>query len=217
MVTQMPARIASIAYAHDEMGDCRGPHPFVGWVAIGPRSLRFGGSVMAETYDWSRFDVHMPIACDAPTAFAFWATSGGMERFYVRRFAYAAPDGARRAADAVTQVGDTYALTFDHPFDLSGRVLAVEPNSHLAFTFGSMRVEVHVEPHVRGTIVRLVQSDIPTDDVGRAESHLNCRSCWVYYLLNLRSVIEHGHDLRDAGLPDNPVSINFGRASSGQG
>ena len=54
-----------------------------------------------------------------------------------------------------------------------------------------------------------MQSNIPTEDTGRVESHLNCRSCWIYYLLNLKSVLEHGTDLRDADRPDNIVSVHF--------
>ena len=63
---------------------------------------------------------------------------------------------------------------------------------------------------VPSTLVRVHQFDIAGDDTGRAHGHLNCRSCWVYYLLNLRSVVAHGQDLRDANLPDNPVGIEFG-------
>ena len=88
-------------------------------------------------------------------------------------------------------------------------MLVAEPATRFAFTFGAMRVDVDFEDTERGVLMRLVQSDIPTDDSGRSESHLNCRSCWVYYLLNLKSVIEHGADLRDGGFPDNPVGIHF--------
>ena len=63
--------------------------------------------------------------------------------------------------------------------------------SHVAITFGDMRVDVRLSPGPRGTRIALEQSAIALDDKGRAEGHLNCRCCWSYYLLNLRAVIEH--------------------------
>ncbi len=168
-------------------------------------------------YDWSCFDVHMSIATDRRSAYDCWATSGGMERFFARRFKYTKPDGVDRRANACAEVDDAYWLEFHHPSELKGKILATRPGEHFAFTFGDMRVDVTFTPNDRGTLIRLTQSSIPTDDTARADSHLNCRSCWVYYLLNLRSVVEHGHDLRDDGLPDNPVSIHFGAHTSSEG
>lgn len=166
-----------------------------------------------ETYDWSKFDVHMLVASDPATVYECWATARGMERFFAREFRFSDPEGRARQAGMHAESGDSYRLAFHHPSELEGRVLAAIPEECFAFTFGDMRVDVTFMPCERGTLIRLVQSDIPTDRRGNAESHLNCRSCWTYYLLNLRSVLEHGHDLRDDGLPDNPVSIHFGSRS----
>lgn len=162
-----------------------------------------------DTYDWTQFDVHIFLPCDAAAAYDCWATSHGMEGFFTQAFTFTTPGGTPRDPDERAQAGDAYHLAFHHADELTGTVLACEPGREFAFSFGSMRVTVSFEEMEGRTLVRLVQSEIPTDDAGRAHSHLNCRSCWVYYLLNLRSVIEHGIDLRDAGLPDNPVSIDF--------
>ncbi len=44
----------------------------------------------------------------------------------------------------------------------------------------------------------------------KASSHLNCRSCWVFFLTNLKSVLENKYDLReqDPNLSD-CVSVHF--------
>ena len=162
-----------------------------------------------NAYDWSRFNAQMLYATNPEQIYDYWATSHGMERFFTKVFTYSHQDGAKRDANDRAQIGDEYHLVFHHPSELQGHVLVAKPGEHFAFTFGSMRVDVRVEPHPRGTCLGLTQSNIPTDDLGRAKSHLNCRSCWIYYLLNLRSVVEYGNDLRDEGLPDNPVSIHF--------
>jgi uncharacterized protein YndB with AHSA1/START domain len=165
----------------------------------------------AAPYDWTRFEVHMHLPCAAEQAYDFWATAAGMERFFAHRFSFSDSTGGPRKPTHRAQVGDAYHLAFHHPAELDGEVQTAEPGKRFAFSFGPMRVEVSFTAAADHTLVRLEQSDIPTDAAGQAHSHLNCRSCWVYYLLNLRSVVEHGHDLRDAGLPDNPVGIEFGR------
>lgn len=166
-------------------------------------------STSADPYDWTRFDVHMIVPCDPGTAYDCWATGAGMERFFARTWAYAGAGGGGgdRDPEERAEVGDAYRMAFHHPAALDGTVLAAEDDRHLAFSFGPMRVDVRIEPLNGRSLVALTQSDIAESDL--PHSHLNCRSCWVYYLLNLRSVIEHGHDLRDDGLPDNPVGIDF--------
>ena len=166
---------------------------------------------MTETqYDWSRFDVHMPVAAEPAALYDWWATGQGMERFFAKRFRFTSSGGEARAPGARAEAGDSYWLAFHHPFELRGDVLEAVPGDRFAFTFGPMRVDVAFEPAERGALIRLTQSAIPIDAAGMAESHMNCRSCWIYYLLNLRSALEHGCDLRDDGLPDSPVSIHFG-------
>lgn len=161
-------------------------------------------------YDWSWFDVHMPIAADPGAVWERWATAAGMDSFFSRTFAYSR-NGVALARDTHAAAGDAYELEFHHPFSLRGEVAGAEPGRELGISFGSMRVTVRCEPHEMGCLVRLVQDRIPTDEDGRWHGHVNCRLCWGFYLLNLKSVVEHGTDLRDAGLPDNPVGIDFGR------
>ena len=41
---------------------------------------------MTDTYDWSRFDVHMLVSGDRDTIYDCWATAAGMSRFFSRTF-----------------------------------------------------------------------------------------------------------------------------------
>ncbi|MBQ38995.1 MAG: hypothetical protein CME04_21630 [Gemmatimonadaceae bacterium] len=50
-------------------------------------------------------------------------------------------------------------------------------------------VEGQTEPH-------LVQSDIADTAGGRVSGHLNCRPCWIFFLTNLKAVLEGRGDLR---------------------
>jgi len=78
--------------------------------------------------------------------------------------------------------------------------------TRVSLTFGSMEVEVSFESVEGGTKVVLQQSGIED----KVFSHMNCRSCWLYFMTNLKSVLEHGIDLRDHDHPDRASSMEVG-------
>ena len=47
------------------------------------------------------------------------------------------------------------------------------------------------------TELHLTQTGISDTPDGHVFGHLNCRSCWIFFLTNLKSVLESGPDLRD--------------------
>ena len=91
-----------------------------------------------------------------------------------------------------------------------GEFLEVDPPRFVAFTFGSMRVAVTVRAVDEDVEVRLEQTGCAPTDPERAWQHLNCRSCWVYFLTNLKSVLEHGIDLRDRSRPGRNDAVSIG-------
>ncbi|MBI93180.1 MAG: hypothetical protein CME05_08200 [Gemmatimonadaceae bacterium] len=78
--------------------------------------------------------------------------------------------------------------------------------TRVSLTFGSMEVEVSFESVEGGTKVVLQQSGIED----KVFSHMNCRSCWLYFMTDLKSVLEHGIDLRDHDHPDRASSMEVG-------
>jgi hypothetical protein len=60
-----------------------------------------------------------------------------------------------------------------------------------------MKVDIAFSDTNNGIEVRLHQSGIENTDDGRVMGHLNCRSCWIFFMTNLLSVLQHGNDLRD--------------------
>lgn len=165
-----------------------------------------------DAYDWSQFDVYMDIRAPMERVFDAWATAAGMESFFARTMPYRAPDGAARAPTEHAAPGDSYDLTFHHPFAFSGTVMEIEPSRRFVFGFPEvMYVAIELSTVDEFTRIHLHQGEIPTTPDERVMMHMNCRSCWVYYLLNLKSVLEHDHDLRDGerGLPDNIIGVPF--------
>ncbi|MHC4959191.1 MAG: SRPBCC family protein [Planctomycetota bacterium] len=166
---------------------------------------------MTEGYDWSRFRVHMFYRAPLDAVFAAWATPGGLESFFIASADHRSPDGDRRAPDAACVGGDRYHWRWMHGIELRGEVLACEPSRSVAYTFGSdMRFEVALREREGAVEVGLLQTGCATQDPDRAWQHLNCRSCWIYFMTNLKSVLEHGTDLRDGEQPEWNDSVSIG-------
>ena len=90
-------------------------------------------------------------------------------------------------------------------------MLALEPGRRVGYTFGgAMRIDVTFLDREGAVEVRVEQTGCATQDPDRAWQHLNCRSCWVYFLTNLKSVLEHGTDLRDRERPQWNDSVSIG-------
>ncbi|MEM9564900.1 MAG: SRPBCC domain-containing protein [Actinomycetota bacterium] len=163
-----------------------------------------------DGYDWTQFHVHMYYLAPLEPVFARFATAAGLASFYLREATFTAPDGATRAADEPYRAGDRYHFEYVHDYRHGGEILAVEPNRLVSFTFGPCEVAIRFRELDGATEVDLHQTGCPVDDPERAWLHLNCRSCWIYFLTNLRSVLAGGPDVRDLDHPEWNDSVSIG-------
>ena len=164
-----------------------------------------------EEYDWTQFHVRMYYLAPLEEVFRRFSTQAGLESFFIYHAEHSAADGNRRNADKAVQTGDQYDWTYVHDFQHGGEFEAVEQNRYIRFSFGSMTVAISFNDVGDATEVDLHQTNCAVDDQGRAWQHLNCRSCWIYFLTNLRSVLAGGPDVRDFEHPtwNDSVSIGF--------
>jgi len=164
-----------------------------------------------SSYDWSQFHVHMYYAAPLTEVFRRFSTGAGLASFFIYEARHQSSDGHVRTPDEMVQAGDEYHWTYVHDFGHSGHFIEVVPEQMLSFSFGDMRVAVSFREEGGLTEVDLHQTGCATEDPERAWQHLNCRSCWIYFLTNLRSVIVGGPDLRDFDHPNwnDSVSIGF--------
>jgi uncharacterized protein YndB with AHSA1/START domain len=160
-------------------------------------------------YDWSRFELVYYYDRPVVDVFRAWATAAGLESFFLAAAVFTDPEGRERAPDEPAQAGDTYRWTWRHGHSVEGEVLPSAENGQFSFTFGGQSVSVFFAPCGHQTEVHLVQFDIPDTDAGIVFGHLNCRSCWIFFLVNLQSVLDGGGDLRDAA-PERVSSIEVG-------
>ena len=168
------------------------------------------------SYDWSQFHVRMRYLAPLDEVYRRYATVEGLESFFIYQAEHKSADGQHRKPDELAQPGDHYDWTYVHDFGHGGTFTEALENEFLSFTFGSMHVDIsfnEIETRDGGpaTEVDLHQTNCATTDPDRAWQHVNCRSCWIYFMTNLRSVLATGHDVRDFDHPEwnDSVSIGF--------
>ena len=170
----------------------------------------------AQTYDWSRFEIVEYYDAPIEAVFGAWATAAGLESFFIQSAHIETPDGRVRASREVAQSGDRYRWEWRHPASLEGEITSVVENEAVSFTFGNMKVAIRFASVGDRTEVHLVQTGIADTPEGRVMGHLNCRSCWVFFLVNLKSVLGAKLDLRDVN-PDRASAIEVGFVPLSQG
>lgn len=161
-------------------------------------------------YDWSQFHIHMYYLAPLDEVFRRFGTPAGMESFFVRTARFTGADGTLRSPDEFFVARDAYEFEYVHDFSHGGSILDVELNSLISFSFGVCTVAIHFREVDGATEVALHQTDCPVDDPERAWMHLNCRSCWIYFMTNLRSVLAGGPDIRDFAHPEWNDSVSIG-------
>jgi uncharacterized protein YndB with AHSA1/START domain len=88
--------------------------------------------------------------------------------------------------------GGEYNFEWKNGYALKGRISRYRKNRALAYTFGSDDDIVSFELSRRGngTLLTLQDGLTDTDSLASRAGH------WAYYLMNLKSVLENGKDLR---------------------
>ena len=163
------------------------------------------------SYDWSQFHVRQYYLASMDEVFQRFSTARGLESFFIYAADHVATDGRPRSANDCVRAGDRYEWQYVHDYAHGGEFTAVEQNKLIAFTFGSMHVAIHFKDVGDAIEVDLHQTGCALEDPERAWQHLNCRSCWIYFMTNLRSVLAGGPDVRDFEHPlwNDGVSIGF--------
>ena len=92
------------------------------------------------TYDWSKFEIVFYYDQPRATVFQAWATSSGLQSFFIDHASFESDEGRKRETDEQARPGDAYVWQWRQPHSLEGTVLEVIPDRLLSMTFGSMSV-----------------------------------------------------------------------------
>ncbi|HXB95057.1 MAG TPA: SRPBCC domain-containing protein [Puia sp.] len=145
--------------------------------------------------NWNSFRLRVNINQPPDKVFAAISTPAGLESWFLRRAAFSGASGDERI-----RPGEAYEwLWHGYPDNVAvkGSVTAVD-GSVFAFTFsmGSL-VSISTYRECDETIVELVESGLPTDEETMMKHYVGDSKGWIFYLVNLKSVLEGGLDLRN--------------------
>lgn len=157
-----------------------------------------------HSYNWSRFQLRIPVNAPAASIYRAWHTPQGLESWFLRRADFTRTDGSPRLAQEGLQIGDSYTwLWHGWPDDVTehGVILQEDGKSLLKFSFGKAgNVTIHIRDEEGIPIVDLLQDEIPADEHSQVHYHIGCMKGWLFYLTNLKSILEGGIDLRNRRL-----------------
>ena len=148
---------------------------------------------------WSSFTERITVNATTRSIYDAWTSRSGLEGWFLASARFFAPDGAERASDERFRTGDTYHWTWhgypDAIFE-TGTVLEANGHNRLQFTFtDDSVVTVVISSEGGGRIVELTQEKIKPDE--KLRIYLDCSRGWLFYLVNLKSMLEGGIDLRN--------------------
>lgn len=158
---------------------------------------------MAQDFDLSKFTefkLRVNVNTSIENAYRAWATAAGVSSWFLRMI-YKDSTGKIRAAGEPAQEGDEYALSFTTNPEMvicTGKVLKANGRDLFSFSFSkNCPVTISVYKEQEETIVQLIESNLPTDEETIRKHFVGDTKGWIFYLTNLKSVLEGGLDLRN--------------------
>ncbi|TBR19489.1 MAG: SRPBCC domain-containing protein [Chitinophagaceae bacterium] len=156
-------------------------------------------------YDWTSFTKRITINSSVEKIYTMWATTAGLEQWFLRMATYSNSDGNKRTANELIDVGDEFCWRWHGWPDSTqekGTVLEANGKDFLKFSFGQEGAEgmictIKIYSEENETICEMFQQNIPTDEKGMTHFHIGCMTGWLFYMTNLKSILEGGIDLRN--------------------
>jgi len=152
-------------------------------------------------HDWSRFQLRIPVKADKNAIFRSWTTPNGLTSWFLREANFIDLKGIERTGNSLIEKDDTYIWRWhgwNDDIKETGAVLEVTANESLEFTFGDAGiVNIKLTEASGDNIVELTQYNIPTDPASQVNYYVGCSKGWLFYLANLKSILEGGLDLRN--------------------
>ncbi|HXB91152.1 MAG TPA: SRPBCC domain-containing protein [Puia sp.] len=151
--------------------------------------------------NWSEFRLRVNIRVPLEKVYPAWATPSGLESWFLSKAIITREGLAGHLAGPRSgglQKGDQYEWFWHgYPDTISkkGTITSANGTNHLAFTFTmGCPVSISLFREQDETIVELVESGLPNDEEA---IYVGDSKGWIFYLTNLKSILEGGLDLRN--------------------
>ena len=163
-----------------------------------------------EHFDWTQFTRRIAVTASMEQLYAAWSIPQEIERWFLKTADFTTANGDLVSKEIPVATGSRYTWIW-HLYDdrEQGTITAANGTDFIQFTFaGACLVDVKLTEEEGYTIVELTQKHIPTDEDSKQFIRLGCHTGWSFYLLNLKSVMEGGLDLRNKDTRLQPMLNN---------
>lgn len=161
-------------------------------------------------FDWTTFTRKIAIKATLSDIYNAWTKASEIEKWFLSKAIFIDSNGIPVSKDEPIEKGFTYEWNW-YLFDTTehGKITDANGKDFIQFTFaGNCLVNIKLYTKNDYVIVELTQKNIPTDDNSKQGIRLGCDSGWSFFLVNLKSVYEGGHDLRNKDISLNGMLNN---------
>lgn len=152
-----------------------------------------------ENFNWSQFSKRIFVNTDLKTVYNCWTKSEELEKWFLSKASFFSKESGKILPTENTMSDSVYKWSwFAQNHSEEGTVINANGIDCVEFTFaGNCKVLVELSKEENQTLVKLTQTEIPLDNNSKENIRLGCAFGWTFYLLNLKSVVEGGLDLRN--------------------
>ena len=152
-----------------------------------------------ENFNWEQFTKRIFVNADLKKVYNAWTKSEELEQWFLSKATFYLESGEALTPSTNVSSNCRYQWNwFAQNYYEEGTIIRLNDRDSIEFTFaGNCTVQVKLSEQNDQTLIELTQSEIPLDDNSKRNIRLGCAFGWTFYLINLKSVLEGGLDLRN--------------------
>lgn len=156
-----------------------------------------------KNFNWNKFSHGIYLNAPVEKIFVFIATASGIAKWFIGKAKYYYKNSNIRLGNEFACKGDSFLWNWlNKDLELKGMITESIENKIFQFTFSPLYL-VSINLHSEGNKTRLTLTHEYQDSSVRDDfNYINCCTCWVFFLTNLKSVVEYGIDLRETEVND---------------
>lgn len=161
-----------------------------------------------KNFNWTTFTKRIAVKSTLPEIYNAWTKAADIEKWFLSKAKYFDSNNSLVDKNVSAEKGFTYEWNW-YLYDATEKGIITDANGKdfIQFTFEKSLVDIKLVTQDNYTIVELTQKNIPADDDSKQNIRLGCESGWSFFLVNLKSVYEGGHDLRNKN-PEHKGMVN---------
>ncbi|HMQ78227.1 MAG TPA: hypothetical protein PKE39_05495 [Ignavibacteria bacterium] len=156
-----------------------------------------------DNFNLSEFHHSIYLRSHLSEVYYYIASADGICKWFMGKAVYTDYAGnTLNPADTACR-GDTFSWHWlNKDLSVSGKVLKTISDELFSFTFGNLfEITISIKEDNGRSLLNLHQKYTAGAEKNDF-AHINCCVCWVFFLTNLKSVLEHGIDLRETLIDD---------------